>query len=196
MHRASQTDQIREGAELFAVNCSPCHGPRMQGSESAFDLRKYPPEQRDRFLNSVTRGKNQMPPWGDTFSPEQLDALWADRRAVNVRVAQTRAETARVIPSFPVLIIFVRYPTRRARCLLPKPARSLSRQCGSPAARRAPCHATSQSMRDAYLSYAGRRRLSGYASAGHAQTPRQPEHDDGESALSAAKGRDQNSAGR
>jgi Cytochrome C oxidase, cbb3-type, subunit III len=113
MHRASQTDQIREGAELFAVNCSPCHGPRMQGSESAFDLRKYPREQRDRFLNSVTRGKNQMPPWGDTFSPEQLDALWAhvvDRRAVNVRVAQTRAETARVIPSFPVLIIFVRYP--------------------------------------------------------------------------------------
>jgi hypothetical protein len=42
-------------------------------------------------------------------------------------------------------------PTRRARCLLPKPARSLSRQCGSPAARRAPCHATSQSMRDAYF---------------------------------------------
>jgi hypothetical protein len=29
---------------------------------------------------------------------------------MNVRVAQTRAETARVIPSFPVLIIFVRYP--------------------------------------------------------------------------------------
>jgi mono/diheme cytochrome c family protein len=49
----------------------------MQGSESAFDLRKYPPEQRDRFLNSVTRGKNQMPPWDDTFSPEQLDAPWA-----------------------------------------------------------------------------------------------------------------------
>jgi mono/diheme cytochrome c family protein len=70
-------DQIREGAELFAVNCSPCHGPRMQGSESAFDLRKFPPEQHDRFLSSVTHGRNQMPPWGDTFSPEQLDALWA-----------------------------------------------------------------------------------------------------------------------
>ena len=70
-------DQIRLGAELFAVNCSPCHGPRMQGSESAFDLRRFPPNQRDRFLNSVKRGKNQMPPWGDTFSPEQLDALWA-----------------------------------------------------------------------------------------------------------------------
>jgi mono/diheme cytochrome c family protein len=70
-------DQVRKGAELFAVNCSPCHGPRMQGSESAFDLRKFPPDQRDRFLNSITRGKNQMPPWGDTFSSDQLDALWA-----------------------------------------------------------------------------------------------------------------------
>ena len=70
-------DQIRAGAELFAVNCSPCHGPRMQGSESAFDLRRFPPDQRDRFLRSVTRGKNQMPPWGDAFSPEQLDSLWA-----------------------------------------------------------------------------------------------------------------------
>jgi mono/diheme cytochrome c family protein len=70
-------DQVRKGAELFAVNCSPCHGPRMQGSESAFDLRKFPPDQRDRFLNSVTRGKNQMPPWGDGLSPDQLDALWA-----------------------------------------------------------------------------------------------------------------------
>ena len=70
-------DQIRKGAEIYAVNCSPCHGPRMQGSESAFDLRKFPPDQHDRFLNSVTRGKNQMPPWGDAFSTDQLEALWA-----------------------------------------------------------------------------------------------------------------------
>jgi mono/diheme cytochrome c family protein len=70
-------DQIRNGAELFAVNCSPCHGPRMQGSESAFDLRKFPSDQRERFINSVTGGKNQMPPWSDAFTPDQLDALWA-----------------------------------------------------------------------------------------------------------------------
>jgi mono/diheme cytochrome c family protein len=49
----------------------------MQGSESAFDLRKFPPNQRERFLSSVTRGKNQMPPWGDALSSDQLDALWA-----------------------------------------------------------------------------------------------------------------------
>jgi len=70
-------EQIALGAELFSVNCAPCHGPRMQGTESAFDLRKFPRDQRERFVSSVTRGKNQMPPWGDFFKPEQIEALWA-----------------------------------------------------------------------------------------------------------------------
>ena len=70
-------DQIATGAELYAVNCSPCHGARMQEPGAAFNLRKFPPNQRERFVNSVTRGKNQMPPWGDFFKPDQLEALWA-----------------------------------------------------------------------------------------------------------------------
>ena len=70
-------ERVKAGAELYAVNCSPCHGPRMQGAESAFDLRKFPPGERTRFVSSVTRGKNQMPPWGDFFKPDQLDSLWA-----------------------------------------------------------------------------------------------------------------------
>ena len=70
-------EQVAAGAEVYAVNCSPCHGARMQDPGSAFNLRKFPPDQRERFLNSVTRGKNQMPPWGDFFKPDQLDALWA-----------------------------------------------------------------------------------------------------------------------
>jgi mono/diheme cytochrome c family protein len=49
----------------------------MQDPGAAFNLRKFPPDQRERFVNSVTRGKNQMPPWGDFFKPEQLEALWA-----------------------------------------------------------------------------------------------------------------------
>jgi mono/diheme cytochrome c family protein len=69
--------QIKAGAELYATNCSPCHGVRLDGAEMAFDLRKFPPGQRERFVTSVTRGKNQMPPWGDFFKPDQLDALWA-----------------------------------------------------------------------------------------------------------------------
>jgi mono/diheme cytochrome c family protein len=25
----------------------------------------------------VTQGKNSMPPWGDLFKPDDIDALWA-----------------------------------------------------------------------------------------------------------------------
>jgi mono/diheme cytochrome c family protein len=69
--------QIAAGAELYAVNCSPCHGTRMLDPSGAFNLRKFPPDAKERFLASVTKGKNQMPPWGDFFKPEQLDELWA-----------------------------------------------------------------------------------------------------------------------
>ncbi len=70
-------EQVRRGADIFERNCSPCHGPRMQDPESAFDLRKFPPNQHDRFVNSVTRGKNQMPPWGDMLKADEVEALWA-----------------------------------------------------------------------------------------------------------------------
>ena len=70
-------EQIAAGAEIYSVNCSPCHGARMLDPGAAFNLRKFPPDQKERFVNSVTRGKNQMPPWGDFFKPEQLDQLWA-----------------------------------------------------------------------------------------------------------------------
>jgi mono/diheme cytochrome c family protein len=70
-------EQIATGAEIYAVNCSPCHGARMLDSGAAFNLKKFPRDQRERFVNSVVRGKNQMPPWGDFFKPDQLEALWA-----------------------------------------------------------------------------------------------------------------------
>jgi len=70
-------DRIRAGASIFSRNCSPCHGTRMQNPESAFDLRAFPPGQHDRFVNSVTRGKDQMPPWGGLLKAEDIEALWA-----------------------------------------------------------------------------------------------------------------------
>jgi mono/diheme cytochrome c family protein len=69
--------QIARGGEIFARNCSPCHGPRMQDPESAFDLRKFPTREHDRFVRSVTNGKNQMPPWGDLLKRDDIEALWA-----------------------------------------------------------------------------------------------------------------------
>ena len=69
--------QIATGADIFARNCSPCHGARMQDPESAFDLRKFPPGEHDRFVRSVTNGKNQMPAWGDLLKGDDMEALWA-----------------------------------------------------------------------------------------------------------------------
>jgi mono/diheme cytochrome c family protein len=70
-------ERIRAGAAMFSRNCSPCHGTRMQNPEAAFDLKTFPPEQHERFVNSVTHGKNQMPPWGDLLKPDDIEALWA-----------------------------------------------------------------------------------------------------------------------
>lgn len=69
--------QVQAGAKIYANNCSPCHGARMLDPQGAFDLRKFPADQRERFIHSVTRGKNQMPPWGDLLKPEEIEALWA-----------------------------------------------------------------------------------------------------------------------
>jgi mono/diheme cytochrome c family protein len=70
-------EQIAKGASIFSRNCSPCHGTRMQNPESAFDLRQFPHDQHERFVGSVTRGKNMMPPWGDLLDPAEVEALWS-----------------------------------------------------------------------------------------------------------------------
>jgi mono/diheme cytochrome c family protein len=70
-------EQIKRGAEIYERNCSPCHGSRMQDPQGAFDLRKFPREERERFIVSVSRGKNQMPPWGGMLKSEDIEALWA-----------------------------------------------------------------------------------------------------------------------
>ena len=71
------TKQIRAGAALFGQNCAPCHGARMADPEGAFDLRTFPHDQHERFVDSVTHGKNSMPPWGGALKPEEIEALWA-----------------------------------------------------------------------------------------------------------------------
>jgi mono/diheme cytochrome c family protein len=70
-------DQIKKGSAIYVQNCSPCHGPRMIDPQGPFDLRKFPPDQKTRFVTSIVKGKNQMPPWGDLFKPDDIDALWA-----------------------------------------------------------------------------------------------------------------------
>ena len=44
---------------------------------SSFDLRKFPQDDRARFVESVMHGKNTMPAWGDILTPDEIEALWA-----------------------------------------------------------------------------------------------------------------------
>ncbi len=70
-------DLIRKGAGIFSQNCSACHGAHMADPQGAFDLRTFPHDQKSRFVNSVTKGKNSMPPWGDLLKCDDVEALWA-----------------------------------------------------------------------------------------------------------------------
>jgi hypothetical protein len=49
----------------------------MADSEGAPDLRKCRCDQRERFITSVSKEKNAMPPWGDLLKPDEIEALWA-----------------------------------------------------------------------------------------------------------------------
>jgi mono/diheme cytochrome c family protein len=70
-------EQVKRGSALYAQHCAACHGPRMQDPEGAFDLRTFPPDQKTRFITSVTHGKNSMPPWGGLLKPDEIESLWA-----------------------------------------------------------------------------------------------------------------------
>ena len=70
-------EKIKAGGDVYATYCTPCHGAQMEYPGGSFDLRKFPPEQFARFQASVTRGKNNMPPWGEVLQPGDLEALWA-----------------------------------------------------------------------------------------------------------------------
>ena len=74
---ALRSEQVKSGSETYARHCAACHGPRMADPEGGPDLRKFPRDQRERFVTSVSRGKNSMPPWGDLLKPDEIEALWA-----------------------------------------------------------------------------------------------------------------------
>ena len=49
----------------------------MRNPQWAIDLHTFPRDAKDRFVDSVTYGKRNMPPWEDVLKPDDLDALWA-----------------------------------------------------------------------------------------------------------------------
>ena len=71
--------RVDEGRRIYAQHCSHCHGFNMVSAGTVtFDLREFPRNGKDRFLESVVNGKNnRMPPWGDVLSVDEIEAIWA-----------------------------------------------------------------------------------------------------------------------
>jgi mono/diheme cytochrome c family protein len=70
-------ERIEQGKKMYKQFCLRCHGPEMNNSGNAFDLRTFPLDQPDRFFHSVTNGKRQMPPWKGTLTEDDIGILWA-----------------------------------------------------------------------------------------------------------------------
>ena len=74
------SELVQAGSKLFAQRCAICHGRNMRNPDTevgAFDLRYFPHDEHERFVRSVTGGKNAMPAWRDLISPAEIEALWA-----------------------------------------------------------------------------------------------------------------------
>lgn len=67
----------KEGKDVYNTFCVRCHGPNMVNPGTiTYDLRKFPHAEKERFLNSVTNGKKQMPPWGHILTKEEINSIW------------------------------------------------------------------------------------------------------------------------
>lgn len=70
-------EAVEKGREQFHRTCAQCHGRNMVNSgTTVYDLRKFPTEQRERFYNSVTNGKGNMPSFKGALEPETIEMLW------------------------------------------------------------------------------------------------------------------------
>jgi mono/diheme cytochrome c family protein len=43
---------------------------------TVYDLRRFPLDDRERFFNSVTNGKGNMPSFKDALTTQQITVLW------------------------------------------------------------------------------------------------------------------------
>ncbi|MEZ5704966.1 MAG: c-type cytochrome [Burkholderiaceae bacterium] len=72
------SEMVEKGKAQFHRTCSHCHGLNMVNSgTTVYDLRKFPVDQPDRFLNSVTNGKGNMPSFKGALEPGAIQYLWS-----------------------------------------------------------------------------------------------------------------------
>jgi mono/diheme cytochrome c family protein len=80
---AVEGSQVEAGAEIYMQRCAGCHGENLRNVSGgwSFDLRRLRPDEHDRFVDSVTSGKDNMPSWYGVLKSEEIEAIWAYIRA-------------------------------------------------------------------------------------------------------------------
>ena len=80
---AAQAPLVEKGASIYAERCSGCHGDNLNNVSGgwSFDLRRLHADEHDRFVDSVTTGKDNMPSWYGILKDEEIEAIWAYIRA-------------------------------------------------------------------------------------------------------------------
>jgi len=74
---ADLSDDYEAGEELYDLGCANCHGKNLRNPGTAsFNLKKFPLDDKQRFINSVTKGKGFMPALGEVFDTEEIEQIW------------------------------------------------------------------------------------------------------------------------
>ena len=74
---AADAAQIVQGRNAYVSFCARCHGIDLATTGSAYDLRTFPREDRERFLRSVSKGLRAMPAWESSLKAEEIETIWA-----------------------------------------------------------------------------------------------------------------------
>jgi mono/diheme cytochrome c family protein len=76
---AEEDPRVQAGAAVYAQRCAGCHGENLRNTSGgwSFNLRRLRPEEHDRFVDSVTTGKDNMPSWYGILKDEEIEAIWA-----------------------------------------------------------------------------------------------------------------------
>lgn len=69
---------FESGRQQYQRTCAQCHGHNLVNSGvTVYDLRKFPLDQRERFLSALHHGKGNMPAFRGALDEQQMRSLWA-----------------------------------------------------------------------------------------------------------------------
>jgi mono/diheme cytochrome c family protein len=76
---------VEKDAGLYQLRCEGCHGVNLRNTSGgwSFDLRKLKPDEHERFVDSVTSGKDNMRSWYDILKDDEIEAIWSYTRATS-----------------------------------------------------------------------------------------------------------------